>query len=179
MEIGLILKNARLKSYYMMGWILILLNLLALSTLVFTPAHDNKWIYAIIYFALMLFVFLSSGNVKKSGWIDKRTAIGTLLTLAIVIWISFELYVFAALNAFLCFLYYISTRKFEIVVSAKNIIYPSFPSRLIEWKELQNIIIRDGILTIDFKNNKLLQAELELPFNEKKFNEFCQEQLAK
>lgn len=179
MEIGLILKNARLKSYYRMGWILILLNLLALSILVFTPAYQGKWIYAIVYVALIVFVFFTSGNVKRSGWIDKRTAIGTLLTLGIVIWVVFELYVFAALDAVLCFFYYISTRKFEIVVSSKNIIYPSFPSRLIEWKELQNIIIRDGILTIDFKNDKLLQAELEAPFNERKFNEFCQEQLIK
>lgn len=179
MEIGLILKNAKLKSYYVMGWMLILLNLLALSILIFTPAHEGKWIYAVIYIALMLFVFITSGNVKRSGWIDKRTAIGTLLTLAIVIWVVFDLYVFAALNAVLCFFYYISTRRFEIVVSSKNIIYPSFPSRLIEWKELHNIIIKDGILTIDFKNNKLLQAELEEPFNEKKFNEFCKEQLAK
>ena len=179
MEIGLLLKNARLKSYYMLGWIIILINLLAQSILVFTPSYEKQWIYPVVYLAILLFVLLFSGDRNKSGWIDRRTAIGVLLGYAVLIWVKWDFYLFAALDALICFGYYFATRKFELVVSQKNIYYPSFPSRHIEWKELQNVIIKDGILTIDFKNDKLLQAEIEGPLNENKFNEFCREQLTK
>jgi hypothetical protein len=44
------------------------------------------------------------------------------------------------------------------------------------------MIIRDGLLTLDFKNNKLIQAlvivqENESALDEKEFNDFCRAQL--
>lgn len=179
MEIGLILKNTRLQRYYTMGWTIIAINFFALLILAFTPAYEKQWIFPIIYLAIILFIILTSGNKKKAGWIDKRTAIGSLLGFAMIIWVKWGLYWFAGLDALICFGYYFATREFELVVSQQNILYPSFPSKRIEWRELQNVIIKDGILTIDFKNDKLLQAEIEGPLNESKFNEFCKEQLTK
>jgi hypothetical protein len=45
---------------------------------------------------------------------------------------------------------------------------------------LNNAILKDGILTIDFKNNRVLQAEIEdrmNDVNEVEFNDFCRQQL--
>ena len=60
-----------------------------------------------------------------------------------------------------------------------QIIYPSFPKRIIHWKELSNVILKDGLLTIDFKNNKIIQQSIMYAdrVNEKEFNEFCKKQL--
>jgi hypothetical protein len=80
----------------------------------------------------------------------------------------------------LFFLYLVSKRKLIIVVQAKNIIYPSFPKTNIEWTDLNNIIIKDGLLTIDFKNNKIIQQlidENKTRIDQKEFNEFCKQQL--
>ena len=44
------------------------------------------------------------------------------------------------------------------------------------WSELQNVLIKDNLLTIDFKNNKLFQKEILNPVpkeTEKEFNDFC------
>lgn len=45
-----------------------------------------------------------------------------------------------------------------------------------KWYELNNALVKDGLLTIDFKNNSILQAEI-LQNDENEFNCFCQEQL--
>ena len=42
-----------------------------------------------------------------------------------------------------------------------------------------NVILKDNILTIDFKNNKLIQVEIENNINEIQFNEFARQQLFK
>lgn len=50
-----------------------------------------------------------------------------------------------------------------------------------EWHELRNVLIKDGILTLDFKNNKVVQKEIEGDVSaaiEREFNEFCRQQLA-
>jgi len=48
------------------------------------------------------------------------------------------------------------------------------------WEEMNNVIIKDGIITVDFKSNKLLQKEIQsgsTAQDQKDFNEFCANQL--
>ncbi|MEO7209315.1 MAG: hypothetical protein ABIY35_00100, partial [Chitinophagaceae bacterium] len=48
------------------------------------------------------------------------------------------------------------------------------------WNDLQNIILRDGLITLDFKTNKIFQATVleQTPDNgEESFNTFCNEQM--
>jgi hypothetical protein len=78
----------------------------------------------------------------------------------------------------LFYLYNLSKRKLKVSF-ANQIIYPSFPTRIIQWNELNNVILKDGLLTIDFKNNKIIQQLIKHSnaINEKEFNEFCKQQL--
>jgi hypothetical protein len=59
--------------------------------------------------------------------------------------------------------------------------YPSFPQKKIEWNEVSNLILKDNILTIDLKNNKLIQHTIKENENkdldETAFNIFIQQQL--
>ena len=69
-----------------------------------------------------------------------------------------------------------------VTINEGQITYPSFPKRKIQWNELNNIILKDGLFTIDFKNDNLIQQMIEDragSINEKEFNEFCQQQLNK
>jgi len=75
---------------------------------------------------------------------------------------------------------FITSRKFKVVFSAEKISYPSFPVKTFLWNEVNNVILKDSVLTIDLKNNKLIQAVIEEgadETDEKEFNEFCWEQL--
>jgi hypothetical protein len=69
----------------------------------------------------------------------------------------------------------------EIGFSEKEISINSLPKTTLSWNELNNVVIKEGLLTIDRKNNKLFQKEIEgdvSPDIEKDFNNFCQLQLS-
>lgn len=77
--------------------------------------------------------------------------------------------------------YVVAQRELKIEVKKEQICYPSFPKLIIRWNELNNLILKDGLLTIDFKNDKIIQQYPDLkisPVNEQEFNEFCSRQLA-
>ncbi|MEI8075155.1 MAG: hypothetical protein WCH78_10430 [Bacteroidota bacterium] len=68
----------------------------------------------------------------------------------------------------------------EIAFGKDEIVINSFPKKIYQWGELNNAIIKDGIITLDFKNNKLLQKEIQSGStlqDELDFNEFCKNQL--
>ena len=48
------------------------------------------------------------------------------------------------------------------------------------WDEFENIIFKDNLLSLDFKNNKLIQLEIDEGWEEinvELFNEFCKKNL--
>ena len=56
----------------------------------------------------------------------------------------------------------------------------NFPLKTYSWDEFSNIVVKDNILTMDFKNNKLFQAEIEtINSSEEAFNTFAKQQLNK
>ena len=57
--------------------------------------------------------------------------------------------------------YSISQRSLQVSVSNEMISYPSFPKKNIGWNELRNMVLKDGLLTIDLVNNRLIQQEVE------------------
>jgi hypothetical protein len=68
----------------------------------------------------------------------------------------------------------------EIAFDNDEIVFNTFPKKKYNWTDFNNIIIKDGIITIDFKNNKLLQKEIQSGANaqdEQDFNEFCNSRL--
>lgn len=45
------------------------------------------------------------------------------------------------------------------------------------WDEFSNIIMKDGLLTLDFKNNKIRYYDIDEQVNETEFNHFCRQRL--
>jgi len=69
----------------------------------------------------------------------------------------------------------------KIIISETHIILPGLlGKKVVDWKDLANLVKKQDLLTIDFKNNKLMQVEIissDLDIEEMKFNQFCQQQL--
>lgn len=64
----------------------------------------------------------------------------------------------------------------EIGFSENEISFNTFPRKILNWNEVDNALIKDGLITIDQKNNKLFQREIEGYVTadiEKEFNDFC------
>jgi hypothetical protein len=52
----------------------------------------------------------------------------------------------------------------------------SFAKKFTPWADLQNIVVRDNMLTLDYKNNKIFQREIAGDYPDEigtEFNEFC------
>ncbi|MBS4043006.1 MAG: hypothetical protein KGZ59_04260 [Chitinophagaceae bacterium] len=70
----------------------------------------------------------------------------------------------------------------EYAFDEDGIVLNSIPQRKYTWTDMNNVVLNSGMLTLDFKSNKLVQKEVNdaVPDNvEKEFNAYCKIQLAK
>ncbi len=68
----------------------------------------------------------------------------------------------------------------EIGFSTRFIMFDNLFKKKYNWSDFNNIVLKDNLLTLDFKNNKIFQRETideESDCDEDEFNEFCREQL--
>lgn len=68
----------------------------------------------------------------------------------------------------------------EIGFSAEKVVRSSFPRKTYQWIDIDNVMIRDNLFTLDLRSNTIIQKELETPVSKKlqhEFNEFCRQQL--
>ena len=68
----------------------------------------------------------------------------------------------------------------QLGFDSNGITINSLPKKHYRWSEIQNALLKEGFLTIDLKNNRIFQKEIDLdisPFLEAEFNEFCRLQL--
>src|SRR5258706_2179488 len=177
-KIQLTLKNTKVKSYYIIIWLIAVLSLITQAYLTFTYrfTHDKVLVGSILV-VIVLFLVIMKGN--SPGFKDKNYQTGFVYALICFIWFKWHLYWIFSANVLFYFLYKSAIRKFEISFLPDKIIYPSIPKRNILWNELQNVILKDGILTLNFKNDKILQSEITDDdfVSEKEFNDFCHTQL--
>lgn len=110
----------------------------------------------------------------------RRKTNSNLLLIAIVTasicWLFLGMIAFGLLNIIFVFLGFIAFRKLELKFFDDKIEFPTFPKKQFSWDELDNLVLKDGILTIDFRNNKLMQFTLNQTdnedLNENAFNEY-------
>lgn len=72
----------------------------------------------------------------------------------------------------------------EIGFAADRIVFNRLLRKQVNWSQLVNVILKDNLLTMDFKNNRLLQLEVEEEEDdddatEEEFNLFCKQMLEK
>ncbi len=68
----------------------------------------------------------------------------------------------------------------EIGFSAEKVVRSSFPRKTYQWIDIDNVMIRDNLFTLDLRSNKIIQKELETKVSktiESEFNAYCREQL--
>lgn len=177
----LVLRNNRLRQYRLFAILIILLNLTLLVLVAFyttNPSHRSFALTGLILCPAAFGIAWWLGRSKKNtrNW-DPLTASFFYLIFS---WALMTYWLPAALNFVLFAFYLISRRQLIVEVAADHIFYPSFPARTVAWKEMNNVILKDGLLTLDFKSNKILQNEIINPpgdIPESEFNRFCQERL--
>jgi hypothetical protein len=106
------------------------------------------------------------------------------LLLAGLVWMkmpyfSWLLFVFIIL----ALLEYQAKYAIEIGFSDNEIVINSLFKKSYNWTQFNNIVLKDGLLTLDFANNRIFQREVEDDeeddADEDEFNEYCNHQLTK
>jgi hypothetical protein len=77
---------------------------------------------------------------------------------------------------------YQAKRPLEIGFDKDRVVINSLIRRRYDWSAFSNVILRDGLLTMDFKDNRLFQKEVvddedEDDADEDEFNDYCRARL--
>jgi hypothetical protein len=69
--------------------------------------------------------------------------------------------------------------KRELGFDDEGITINTFPEKRYKWHEVSNVVLKDGLITVDLYNNKIIQKELEDEAEEveSEFNEYCRSHL--
>lgn len=118
-------------------------------------------------------------NIRIKKRQNKAITYANPLLITGILWLFVPGFRWAALLfAFFVFFDHQSRRSLEIGVSDERIVINTIFRKYYKWDLLENVVLKDGLLTLDFRNNKIIQREIILQdINEKEFNSFCKEQL--
>jgi hypothetical protein len=174
-SIEIMLKNNRIKSYRFTALLLVVINL---SAFVFISTSGEQFLNATLSFGL-LFIYIIY------RWYQQRKAHGEFyfdqFSFVIIAggWIILHHYWATAVCLLLGGLYHLSLQNIRLVFNDQFITKLNFPKKEYAWSTLSNVILRDGILTLDFVNNKLFQQEIEEDdqIDEADFNEYARMQI--
>ena len=167
------LKNDKIKFYKFIALLLVLLNLVVFIFLLIADVHFYEAAAALLVSVMYLMYLLYAAKKYKSIFFINEI---TFFLLA-GSWVTLQNYLIAFSCVLSGILYHLSLQKLQFVFNDNFVKKMNFPQKAYSWDKLDNVMLRDNILTIDLKNNKLIQLEIESNINEIQFNEFAQQHL--
>jgi hypothetical protein len=173
----IVLKYEKVNLYDQLSWIIITIHIIIFLYLGFFSSNTVVKETCFTTLAILLILFLLKFYLLKTKW---KTGLQPFFLILVLSWINMYQFWMAAIPLVFGILSSISPKTSIAFFSKEKIFYPSFPPKTIIWSDLNNVILKDGLLTIDFKNNKLIQqpvVENETSIDEKEFNDFCRQQL--
>jgi hypothetical protein len=159
------------------------LLLCSLSAIIFLRQQILTPQKTIVYLIGFLFVAVVVGRniylqiVKK----HEKVYYNRALFFSAIVWtvmpdMQWLVFVFAFLGLF----EFHAKFPLEIGFTENQIVFNSIIKKRYSWNDFNNVVLRDNLLTLDYKNNKIFQKETideEGEAEEDEFNDFCQERL--
>lgn len=183
MSYSFTLKDNNTKAYRLFTWFLFFFHGAAAGIFAFNI--DDKNVQTGIYILLGFYMFVATlyfffRKHKKAF----ETFSFTVPLFYAHFWLKyvgvFALLIFAAVFLFANF---IQKKKTSLLVTEAGVhLNRIFKTVVYSWADIDNLILKDGLLTLDFKSNKLLQIEVvenTSGVDENEFNRFCTEHLNK
>ena len=121
-------------------------------------------------------------NVFQTFVKKKKVYYSRALLIAALVWMKMPYYQWLCFAfIILALLEYQAKYAIEIGFSDTEIKINSLLKKKYHWSDFNNIVLKDGLLTLDFANNKVLQREVEDDeddeADEDEFNDYCKKQL--
>lgn len=176
-----VLKNDKRRFYKSFSLFLLILNAVAICLFLYyqpqTAVQRASGLICIILAASIIVL-------REKMPAHRLTGPGVLIVMLAIAayWLALGYWGAAIVVAILAILYNGVNKVPEVIVTKEQILYPSFPVRTIEWATVSNLVLKDGLLTIDLRNNHIIQQPVQVSANtatEREINEFCREQIAR
>ena len=171
------IRNEKKHSYRVYNWFALVISLAGFLFLLFF----NEWFIEAMGAIVIVIIYLLTRfyRRKKHQTVYLFDDQGYFLFLLSFAWLGLQKFIVAGICLLLGLVYQAAMQKIIFHFSKKGVTKTNFPKKEIEWNTLDNVILKDRILTIDFKNNHIIQGEVESSknINEGNFNDFVQDQI--
>ena len=181
MPYNFILKDNNQKAHSLFVWFLFFLHIVAAG--VFTLNATDNNVKLSVYILLAFYAVIGLGYFFLKG---KSKSLQTFSLIMALLYANFWLKhvgVIALMVFVLVYLFVIvvQRKKTTVLFNLQGVhITRIFKTVIYSWQQIDNVILKDNLLTIDFKSNKIIQAEIaetNESGDEKNFNEFCTQHL--
>ena len=171
----IVIRNEQEKFVNLIGFLLSLGSAVLFAT---EMLRRQEWLLPQLLGILFIAGFLIY-NIIQSGKKDKTVYYSKALLIAGLVWMKMPygewlLFVFVAL----ALLEYQAKLPLEIGFSGKEIVFNSLFKRRYSWHQLDNVVLKDGLLTVDFKSNRIFQKMIddgESEATEEEFNDWVKQ----
>ncbi len=155
-----------------------------ISVLFFILEMFNTKTISIPYLIGSVFILgLLSWNIFRGRIRKIKVYYSRSLLIAALVWMKMPFYQWLSfVFILLALLEYQAKYSIEIGFSDSEILMNTIIKKKFKWTEFSNIVLKDGILTLDFANNKIWQREVEDDeeddTEEIEFNNYCKKKLS-
>ena len=169
--------NEKRKNYRLYNWFALLISLAGFLFFLF---YNNWWVEA-LGAIIIVFVYLLTRIYRRK--IHKAVYLfddkGFFFLLLAFGWLGLEKYFITGLCIVLGLVYQAAMQKIVFIFNKEGILKTNFPKKEFEWKALDNVVLKDRILTLDFKTNRIIQGEIDPSekIDQVAFNLFVEEQM--
>ena len=130
------------------------------------------------YYLSLLLCLLLVLKKNKAGS-PKLIAPETAFSALSMFWIATGNVLPGILMLIVALLGFYTNRRAAITFNREGILYPSMPAKLFHWSLVDFVMLKDGILTIELKDNRVFQFTLPVQesaaHDEQQFNGFCRQ----
>lgn len=181
MEYNFTLKDNNQKTFRLFVWFLFFLHVAAAGLLALNTTDKNVRLGIYILLAFYALISIIYYFFRK-----EVRAFDTFSMIMALMYANFWLKHVGVVALFIfglvyLFVYIVQGKKTTAAFSTQGVhVTRIFKTVIYPWAQTDNVIIKDNLLTIDFKSNKLIQAEVVeniVMEDEINFNSFCADQL--
>jgi hypothetical protein len=173
------LKENNTKAFNLFFWFLFFLHIIAACVIIINPAYKQHQYYAMGTIALFAIISFCFYLLKEKFKFFSYQIL--LFTLMVFFWpLQAAWWPALIMIAAIAFAYVLLKKKSKVVFADGGVgVSKSMFTKTYTWDQLDNAVLKDNLLSIDFKNNQLFQQEVEDngTINEESFNKFCRKQI--
>lgn len=178
MNYSFTLKNNNTKAYRLFTWFLFLLHISIAGLMAVNTA--DKAVKTGLFILVGFYILIAALYYFFTG--KQKNAFETFSFAMALFYAGFwmkhvGLVAFFVFTALILFVNFIHKKKAGLLISGAGVkLKGIFKAVEYSWPDIDNLVLKDGLLTVDFTSNKLLQCEIDTdtnPIDENEFNRFC------